>query len=137
MNAPLYILLIEDDIDDIELLQIALTDNKIEYKMDVIMEGSKVQSFIDECTELPSIIIMDFNLPKVHGREVLTLIKNSGKLNSVPIIVLTTSAAREDAEFALQKGASHFITKPTTIKQFNEAVATIQQTANLKTPSTN
>ncbi|MEO7265237.1 MAG: response regulator [Ferruginibacter sp.] len=134
MNDLIHILLIEDDLDDIELLQIALTDNKINYKMDVIMEGSKVQSFIDECVELPSIIVMDFNLPKVHGREILTQIKSSDKLNQVPIIVLTTSAAKEDAEFALEKGASHFITKPTTILHFNETVATITQTASSKMP---
>lgn len=129
MEQQINILLIEDDIDDIELLEIALTDNKVSYKMEVIMEGSKVQTFIDECEVLPNIIVMDFNLPKVHGREILTQIKNSKKLSQVPIIVLTTSAAREDAEFALQKGANHFITKPTTIKHFNETVATIMQTA--------
>lgn len=129
MKKQIHILLIEDDIDDIELLQIALTDNKINYRMDTIMEGSKVQDYIDNCSVLPSIIVMDFNLPKVHGREILTLIKNSSKLNQVPLIVLTTSAAREDAEFAMQKGAQHFITKPSTIKHFNETVATILKTA--------
>lgn len=129
MPAGIQIFLIEDDADDIELLEVSLKDNNIVYKMDVVMEGDKVQDYLKNCKSLPHIIVMDFNLPRVHGREIIKQIKNNEEFRNIPLIVLTTSTAKEDIEYSYKMGADSFITKPTTIQGFNAAVETIVQLA--------
>lgn len=125
MQNPLKILLVEDDIDDIELLEGALSDNSVVYEMEVLMEGDLVYPYLTNCSILPEIIILDFNLPKVHGRDILIQIKSSDNLKHIPVVVLTTSSAKEDMNFALENGASKFITKPTNINDFNKAIEII------------
>lgn len=129
MPEGIQIFLIEDDADDIELLEVSLKDNKIKYSMDVVMEGDKVQDYIVNCKKLPNIIVMDFNLPRVHGREIIKQIKSNKEFQNIPLLVLTTSTAREDIEYSYQMGADSFITKPTTIQGFNATVGTIVQLA--------
>jgi CheY-like chemotaxis protein len=68
MVQPLRIFLIEDDMDDIELLEESLRDNKVLFTMTVVREGDKVTSYLRECTVLPHVIVMDFNLPKANGK---------------------------------------------------------------------
>jgi len=125
MQNPLKILLVEDDIDDIELLEGALNDNSVVYEMEVLMEGDLVYPYLTNCSILPEIIILDFNLPKVHGRDILIQIKSRDNLKHIPVVVLTTSSAKEDMNFALENGASKFITKPTNINDLNKAIETI------------
>ena len=71
MKKPLDILLIEDDIDDVDLLKDALLENDVAYQMEVIMEGDKVFSYLKNAETLPEIIVMDLNLPKTDGKEIL------------------------------------------------------------------
>jgi CheY-like chemotaxis protein len=118
-------LLVEDDRDDVQLLQEAMNENNIECEMEVIMEGDKVMPFLNSIDVLPDIIVMDFNLPKIHGREVLISIRSSPAFTSIPVVVLTTSASPHDIQFAQQNGADKFITKPSTIHGFNSAVQAI------------
>ena len=122
MQKKLNILLIEDDHDDIDLLNESLKDNNVEFNMDVVMEGDKVSSYILNCESRPDIIVMDFNLPKLHGKEVLKEIKTSDKFKDVPVMVLSTSRAKEDIEFSYKMGASTFMTKPTTTAGFNDTI---------------
>ena len=124
-KAMFTILLIEDDYDDIDLLQGALADNKVVYKMDIINEGDKVNSYLESIKDLPHIIILDFNLPKKHGKDILKEIKADNRYKHIPLIVLTTSSAREDLEYSYKMGARHFITKPTTLAGFNKTVEII------------
>lgn len=125
MLKPLNILLIEDDIDDIELLEEALNGNNVTYNLEVVMEGDLVFTHINTSQNLPEIIILDFNLPKVHGRDVLKQIKLSEKFNKIPLVVLTTSSSKDDIDYAYSLGANKFITKPTTLEEFNEAISLI------------
>jgi len=129
MKAPITILLIEDDADDIDLLEEALKSNDVSYALTSIKEGDKVVAFLGSEEPVPDIIVLDFNLPKLHGREILSLIKSSGRFANVPLVVLTTSASKEDIAFAKTMGANHYITKPTSINDFNRTVATIVETA--------
>ena len=124
------ILLVEDDADDIELLEEAFRSNKVSYTLTCIKEGDKVMPYLTEQATAPDIIVLDFNLPKLHGREILSLLKRSEKFSDVPVVVLTTSASKEDIAFAKQMGADHYITKPTSIEDFDVAVATIVETAS-------
>ena len=129
MPEGIQIFLIEDDADDIELLEVSLKDNQIDYTMDVVMEGDKVQDYLRNCKKLPNIIVMDFNLPRVHGREIIKQIKSNAEFRNIPLLVLTTSTAKEDIEYSYKMGADSFITKPTTIQGFNATVGTIVQLA--------
>ena len=79
MKKPLEILLIEDDIDDVDLLKEALNDNHVQYQIEVIMEGDKVHHYLRTNENLPEIIIMDLNLPKSDGKEILQEMKSTSK----------------------------------------------------------
>ncbi|HEY9047261.1 MAG TPA: response regulator [Ohtaekwangia sp.] len=123
------ILLVEDDPDDVELLLEALHDNNIEFMMESIKEGDKVLSYLELCKNLPDIIILDLNLPKMHGREVLISLKGS-RFSVIPVVILTTSSSREDIDFCLKSGADTFISKPSTVEGFNKTVMTIAAIAS-------
>lgn len=121
------ILLIEDDADDVQLLQEALQDNNVDCTVDVVMEGDRALPYLKGAATLPDIIVMDFNLPKLHGREILTLIRSDKNFIHIPVIVLTTSASPHDIKFSVEHGADKFITKPSSIQGFNETVQMITE----------
>ncbi len=125
-------LLVEDDADDVQLLQEALVENNIACEMDVVMEGDKVVPFLNSLETPPDIIVMDFNLPKIHGKDVLVAIRSLPAFKSVPVVVLTTSASPHDLQFAMKYGANRFITKPSTIQGFNAAVKEIASAAGIQ-----
>ncbi len=129
MKKPLDILLIEDDIDDVDLLKDALEENNVLYQMEVIMEGDKVYSYLETIDTLPEIIVMDLNLPKTDGKEILHEIKSSSPFTEIPIIVLTTSSSKEDIEYCTRMGISKFITKPSTIEGWNSTIDSIVNVA--------
>jgi CheY-like chemotaxis protein len=119
------ILLIEDDSDDIELLRETFDMNNVNYHMDVVKEGDLAIPFLQEAHELPDVIVMDLNLPKLHGREILTQIKASKTLSAIPVVVLTTSSMQDDINFSYSMGARKYITKPNTVDGFISTVNTI------------
>ncbi|WP_207492386.1 response regulator [Aridibaculum aurantiacum] len=129
MKKPLDILLIEDDVDDVDLLKEALDENSIDYQIEVIMEGDKVSNHIQDSTHLPGIIVMDLNLPKADGKEVLQVLKSNGPFSDVPVIVLTTSSSKEDIDYCYKMGVNKFITKPATIEGWNETISKILDVA--------
>ncbi|MCW3115510.1 MAG: response regulator [Segetibacter sp.] len=130
MKKALDILLIEDDIDDVDLLKDALLENHVHYQMQVIMEGDKVFSYLQTVETLPEIIVMDLNLPKTDGKEILQEIKSSFSLTQIPIVVLTTSSSKEDIDYCHKMGISKFITKPATIDGWNATIHSIVHIAN-------
>jgi CheY-like chemotaxis protein len=123
------ILLIEDDADDIDLLREAFDMNNIQCHIDVVKEGDLAIPFLQGTEDLPDIIVMDLNLPKLHGRELMTQLKASEAFSTIPLVVLTTSSLEDDINFSYRIGASEFITKPNTIEGFNLAVNTIAKVA--------
>lgn len=129
MDKPLRIFLIEDDMDDIELLQDSLKDNRVPFTMNIVREGDKVSTYLKECTVLPHVIVMDFNLPKVHGKDILKTIKSFDGFKDIPLLVLTTSTAKDDIDYSYKMGADMYLTKPSNIKGFNETVAAIVELA--------
>lgn len=130
MKKALDILLIEDDFDDVDLLKDALIENEVHYQMQVIMEGDKVLSYLQTVETLPEIIVMDLNLPKTDGKEILQAIKSSFSLTQIPIVVLTTSSSKEDIDYCNKMGISKFITKPATIDGWNSTIRSIVYVAN-------
>jgi CheY-like chemotaxis protein len=123
----LHILLVEDDQDDVELMQDALKDNGVPFKMDVVRQGDKVIPFLKSCKNFPNVILLDLNLPKMHGREVLSRIKLSEDFKHIPVAILTTSSSETERKFCLSAGASHFLTKPSTVEGFNKTIEAIKR----------
>lgn len=128
-EQTLHILLIEDDSDDVELLKEAFTSNDIAFNMEVIAEGDKVATYLENFEAVPSLIVMDLNLPKTSGKEIMKMIKDSAVFKTIPLIVFSTSSAKEDIKYAYSMGASKFITKPVTIEGWNATVITMKQVA--------
>lgn len=126
-STKITILLIEDDIDDVELLQEALANNLTDYAMKVIMEGDRVAPYLDNYEVLPDVIVMDLNLPKTDGREIMKYIKASAVFGAIPLVVLSTSSAREDIDYAYNMGAKTFVTKPITMDGWNAVGVTITE----------
>lgn len=131
MPATIKILLIEDDGDDVELLQEALNTNNVHYEMEVLNDGSEAIEFVKNCSKYPHIIVMDYNLPKVHGKEVLKQIKATTLLKDIPLVVLTTSSSKTDMEYAYEMGADKFLIKPITLAEMKITTNTIQNIALL------
>lgn len=129
MKKPLDILLVEDDIDDVDLLKEALNENNVHYSMEVIMEGDKVFNYLKNANVLPEIIVMDLNLPKAGGKEILYEIKASTPFTKIPVVILTTSSAKEDIDYCNKLGISKFITKPATIDGWNSTIELIVSAA--------
>jgi CheY-like chemotaxis protein len=125
----LNILLVEDDPDDVELLLEALHDNDVEFVLEAIKEGDKVLPYLEMCNNFPDIIILDLNLPKMHGREVLISLKAS-RFNHIPVVILTTSSSKEDMDFCIKSGADKFLSKPATVDGFNQTVMAITHIAS-------
>lgn len=128
----LSILLIEDDQDDIDLMQDTLADNGVDFTMEVIKQGDKVIPYLEMCKNFPDIILLDLNLPKMHGREILERIRSTTDFKNIPVVILTTSSSREDVQFCLKAGASAYLTKPSTVEGFNETIAAILELATRK-----
>lgn len=129
MDKHIKILLIEDDQDDIDLLQEALTDNHIRHSLQVLNDGSMVAPYLEQCADFPDVIVLDFNLPKVHGRDLLKMFRNTKGFTDIPLIILTTSSAREDQEYSINNGASRFMTKPSSVKEIREMILAITDVA--------
>ncbi len=125
----LNILLVEDDQDDVELMQDALQDNGVNFTMDIVRQGDKVLPYLKSCKKFPNVILLDLNLPKMHGREVLSRIKLSEDFRHIPVAILTTSSSQSEKEFCLSAGATDFLTKPSTVEGFNKTIESIVRIA--------
>lgn len=120
----LKLFLIEDDVDDVEFLRDAFSYNNIHCDIEVASVGDEALPLLLK-GPLPDIIILDLNLPRMHGRDVLQQLKSTPELTDIPVVVFTTSSQREDIEFATSVGADLFITKPNSADGFSAAIAQI------------
>jgi len=111
---PLFrILLIEDDEDDVMLFKDALQAADMPANtIELLDDGERVLEYFNDGPELPHVIVMDMNLPRMHGREIMKHIRANPRFDEVPLIVLTTSSAREDMEYSTAHGANAYIIKP-------------------------
>jgi len=128
--TPIEILLVEDSPGDVRLTQEAMRDAKVQNNLHVVSDGMEATSFLwrqgKHANALrPDLILLDLNLPKKGGREVLEEIKKDPSLKSIPVVVLTTSAAEKDILESYQLHANCYITKPVDLDQFLRVVKTI------------
>ena len=131
VSTPIEILLVEDNPGDVRLTQEALKEGKILNNLNIAKDGVEAISFLRrkgeyENTARPDLILLDLNLPKKDGREVLLEIKEDEELRRIPVVVLTTSKAEEDIIRTYNCHANCYITKPVDFDQFINVVKSIE-----------
>ncbi|MYW90692.1 response regulator [Amycolatopsis rubida] len=127
---PIEILLVEDDPGDVLMTQEAFEHHKIRNTLSVVSDGEQALRFLHreppfEDAPRPGLILLDLNLPRKDGREVLSEIKASPQLRSIPVVVLTTSEAEEDILRSYDLHANAYVTKPVDFDRFVEAIRQI------------
>lgn len=128
---PVEILLVEDNPGDQRLTREALREGKIRNNLSIVDDGEAAVDFLNRKGEYgavprPDLILLDLNLPKKDGREVLRIIKSSENLRRIPVVVLTTSQAEEDILKAYNLNANCYITKPVDFEQFFNVIKAIE-----------
>ena len=134
MNAvrPVDILLVEDNPGDVRLTQEALKDAKVMNEIFVAKDGVEAMDFLHKKggwkeVPLPDLILLDLNLPRKDGREVLAEIKEDPILKHIPVVVLTTSKAEEDIVKTYNLHANAYITKPVDLNRFSEIIHVLNE----------
>ena len=130
-GRPIEILLVEDSPSDTELTVEALKDFKVRNHVSIVEDGVQAMQFLRRQDPYagvprPDLIMLDLNLPRKDGREVLADIKGDDHLKTIPIVVLTTSRAEQDILRAYQLNANCYINKPVDFNQFLEMVRCIE-----------
>jgi CheY-like chemotaxis protein len=130
-GRPIQILLAEDNPDDIELTVEALKDSRVRNRLIVVKDGEEAISYLQgkgkyQHALRPDLILLDLNMPKKNGRDVLREIKNDPRLKRIPVVILTTSQAEEDIAHTYDLHANCYITKPVDFNQFLKVVKSIE-----------
>jgi chemotaxis family two-component system response regulator Rcp1 len=128
--APIEVLLVEDSVGDVRLTREAFKDAKVHINLHVAADGEQAMAFLQREGKYadvprPDLILLDLNLPRKDGREVLKEIKESETLRSIPVVILTTSASEADILRSYQLHANCYITKPVNLEGFLEVVKSI------------
>ena len=131
VGTPVEILLVEDNPGDVRLAREGLSECKIRNNLHVVDDGVKAMAFLrrqDEYAKAPrpDIVLLDLNLPRKDGREVLREVKEDEKLRTIPVVVLTTSKAEEDILKSYSLHANCYVTKPMGLEQFLDVVRSIE-----------
>ncbi len=132
MNAvPVNILLVEDSASDVRLTQEAFKDARIANQLHVARDGEQAMGFLRREGEYagrarPDLVVLDLNLPRKDGREVLSEIKGDEQLRQIPVIILTTSASERDVVESYDNRVNCFLTKPIDFEQFIGVVRSME-----------
>jgi len=124
------ILLVEDNLADTVLIQESLLESKLDLDIDTAFDGEKAMEYLYDCLNndkqrLPDLIILDLNMPRKDGREVLKEIKEHEEFRLIPVLIMTTSENQEDIKFAYQNHANSYITKPVDMDEFTKIISSI------------
>ena len=124
------VLLVEDDPGDVLLIKEAFEDNKVRNRLHVVSDGVEAIEFLRKqgasgSAPTPDLVLLDLNLPRMDGREVLAEIKADEDLRQIPVVVLTTSKAEEDVLRSYKLHANAYVTKPVDFDRFIEVVRQI------------
>jgi chemotaxis family two-component system response regulator Rcp1 len=129
-STLIEVLLVEDSLGDVRLTREALKDAKMHISLNVVSDGIEAMAYLRREkdyaeTPRPDLILLDLNLPKKDGREVLKEIKESDAFKSIPVVILTTSASRVDVERSYELHANCYISKPVDLQGFIKVVQSI------------
>ena len=130
-TTPIDILLVEDNPGDARLAQEALKESKIRNVLHIVRDGVEAMSFLRREGEYadaarPDLILLDLNLPRMDGREVLAEVKNDPRLKRIPVVILTTSRDEEDVLRTYNLHANCYVTKPLDLQQFMTVIRSIE-----------
>ncbi|MBU0508830.1 response regulator [bacterium] len=131
LHRPIEILLVEDSPADVRLTMETLKDGKISNHMNVVWDGVEALQYLRQLAHFrnavrPDLILLDLNLPKLDGRDVLREIKADENLQTIPVIILTTSDSEQDIVAGYNQHANCYIVKPVKLDQFVEVVKSIE-----------
>ncbi|WP_329106958.1 response regulator [Micromonospora sp. NBC_01699] len=131
-RSPIEVLLVEDDPGDVLMTQEAFEEHKLRNRLTVVCDGAEALAYLRREGQysdvtLPDLILLDLNLPRRDGREVLREIKNDEQLCRIPVVVLTTSQADEDILRSYQLHANAYVTKPVDFERFITVVRQIDE----------
>jgi chemotaxis family two-component system response regulator Rcp1 len=131
MLQPIEILLVEDSPGDVELTREALADAKVSNNLSVVGDGIEAMAFLRKeepyaAAPTPDLILLDLNMPRKDGREVLEEVKADQELRRIPVVVLTTSQAERDILTSYNLHANCYVTKPVDLTQFIGVVRSIE-----------
>ncbi|RKN48570.1 response regulator [Micromonospora endolithica] len=130
--SPVRILVVDDDPGDVLMIEEALADSDVEKVIDVVSDGQEAMEFLrreGRHTEArrPDVILLDLNMPRMDGRQVLGEVKSDDDLRTIPIVVLTTSNADNDILGSYTLQANAYVTKPIDLDDFNDVVRRIDE----------
>jgi CheY-like chemotaxis protein len=130
LEMPVEILLVEDNPGDVELIRRSLRDSAYHYRLTVVGDGEDAMAVLrkegeHEAAPRPDLILLDLNLPKKDGREVLAEVKEDSDLQSIPVVVLTTSRTQQDILAAYGLHANSYVNKPADARTFNSVIGNI------------
>lgn len=131
VGRPVEFLLVEDNPGDVRLTQEALKDSKVRNNLNILGDGISALSFLRrespyENAPRPDIILLDLNLPRMDGRELLAHIKADPKLKRIPVVVITSSEAEQDILRTYDLHVNCYVTKPVDLDQFIKVVQSIE-----------
>jgi CheY-like chemotaxis protein len=131
MSKPVQFLLVDDDAEDASIFKEVLRDVNPSIVFTAAADGHQALNILRrQNNNLPSIIFLDLNMPRMDGKECLTALKRDEQLKKIPVIMYTTSCQSKDIEETMQKGAVCFITKPTNLKELKSILSSISQNVN-------
>jgi two-component system response regulator len=129
-SRPIEVLLVEDDLGDVELTKEAIEATRLAVKLSVVRDGEEAMAYLRKegsyaDAASPDLVLLDLNMPRKDGREVLRDMKDDPILTHIPVVVLTTSDSDEDIVKSYDLGASCYVTKPVGLEQFMKVVQSI------------
>lgn len=130
--TPVRILVVDDDPGDVLMIEEALVGSDIEKVVDVVNDGQEAMEFLRQegrhaQARRPDVILLDLNMPRMDGRQVLSEVKNDEDLRTIPVVVLTTSSSDSDILGSYTLQANAYVTKPINLDDFNDVIRRIDE----------
>ena len=131
-NKPVEVLLVEDNEGDIRLIKEAFKDSKIVNKFSVVGDGQQALDYLNkrgefESADRPDLILLDLNLPKINGFDVLNEVKSNPEFQKIPVIIFSSSTSDSDVMRSYDLKANSYVSKPADLEEFLNVVRTIDE----------
>jgi len=127
---PIHIAIVEDDADDRFFIKLAFEGITSDLRLTAFPSGVEFLDYLQKGRDLPEIILTDIRMPVVNGFDVIQYVKQDGKTQNIPVMVLSTSSSEEDVERAKKLGASGYFIKPTSLEAYHQITAKVIEAAN-------
>ncbi len=131
MTRPIHVLLVEDNPADADLTRETLEQSKLHLQIDTVSDGAEALAYLTRQgahaeAPVPDLMLLDLNLPKLDGRQVLAEMRKDPALRAIPVVMLTSSGAEQDVAASYQLGANCYVTKPVGLAAFQAIVRSVE-----------